>query len=384
MTLSMKNLKYILYSIYVKIMRKLLLPFKYIPKQKNMWVFLSSLPPSDNLKYLFLYISNEKKEIKPYWVSKNLKWVIKLNKMGYNAIWLFSPKAFFKIIRAGVLIVDRTPRHNILFVVSKSVNIWHGAGIKKIEWDDEWVAKNLLRRLCPEAYKTDYIITSSEKFREIYSSAFKLEKENIISCKNQPKAFVLHKKIKGEEINACTFNENKNIIVYLPTFRLSGLKYLKELEENKHKISHELEKINGVLIIKLHPNPSQQGYVNLNAKNIKVITDRGCDIYPLLRKAKMLISDYSSVMFEFAQTNKPIVMYMPDEKEYIKKERGFYFDIHSFGFLEARNIDELIKIIKSNIGKKREYRNIEGVFYESKENPLECIYEQIKKIASSN
>src|SRR5699024_6373217 len=67
----------------------------------------------------------------------------------------------------------------------------------------------------------------------------------------------------------------------------------------------------------------------------------------LLLVTDFLISDYSSCVGDFALLERPIILFQPDRAEYMKNDREFYFDIDKSTYFIARDIDELINIIKN-------------------------------------
>ena len=379
------SLKYIGLGILLKIGVSLAKLFRIVPKKNTKWAFVGGswrrMGFRDNAKYFFLYLINNKKEVSPIWITANKKEYNLLKKFNLPTHYLFSLKGIYNLITAKLIIHDYVfPEISPLYKVGIDVNLWHGAGIKKIEWDAKKVKQGVIRKITPEIYTPNYLLAPSKRFQEIYTSAFRLQKKRIFICGNTPKAYALTHPYKHDEINACN-TDGENLIVYLPTFRKEGLDYLNEIKMNKEWISKELERINGKLVIKLHP--IQKSKFKLNTDRI-ITLNSDCDLYPLLRKAKMLISDFSSVIFEFTQTKKPIIVYTPDIKKYFDNERELYFGINRFGFANAKGINELIRLIKENWNKTKEYLTVIPIFYENKGDPCECLYYNLKKLIITN
>ena len=83
-----------------------------------------------------------------------------------------------------------------------------------------------------------------------------------------------------------------------------------------------------VVLIHGHYNASRQPDAFTDQPRIVDVT-RYPDIADLYLAADSLVTDYSSVMFDFALTDKPMVLLTPDLDQYRDVERGFYFDIES-------------------------------------------------------
>ena len=135
-------------------------------------------------------------------------------------------------------------------------------------------------------------------------------------------------------------DKNINIAMYAPTFRRNNnldvynLDYEKCISALKNKFGGEW-----VIIVRLHPSISEK------AKNIKYTNNiiNGSiydDMQQLLAATDILITDYSSSMFDFMITKKPIILYATDMEEY-KKDRNFYFNIEELPFKVASNNQEM-------------------------------------------
>ena len=82
--------------------------------------------------------------------------------------------------------------------------------------------------------------------------------------------------------------------------------------------------------MKLHPKSKvNERFMELQSKYIKVINPE-YDPYPLLKLIDVLITDYSSIYFDFMLTNKPIIFFPYDLEEYLMKSREMYFDYEEF------------------------------------------------------
>ena len=140
--------------------------------------------------------------------------------------------------------------------------------------------------------------------------------------------------------------KNKKIILYAPTFR--------DNEEDNNVFNYlDLEKFNNalseeyVLALRLHPKINQffKGDIDTKADFIDVSDYK--NEQELMLISDLLITDYSSIMIEFALLNKPIIFFTYDYDRYLTKDRGFYYDFESNvpGDI-VKTDDELIKLIK--------------------------------------
>ncbi|MGV3464789.1 MAG: CDP-glycerol glycerophosphotransferase family protein, partial [Heyndrickxia sp.] len=100
------------------------------------------------------------------------------------------------------------------------------------------------------------------------------------------------------------------------------------------------------LFIKLHPHLMAAFNQIKDMENVVNVSTYE-DIQELLAASDILITDYSSLMFDFAITRRPCFLYVPDLTSYIKNDRDLYFDIPSLPFVHAASNEELIDKIES-------------------------------------
>lgn len=134
----------------------------------------------------------------------------------------------------------------------------------------------------------------------------------------------------------------KNIVVWVPTFRgNAGDPYL-EGEEELDRAFSDLDSC--FLVKKYHPH-----YENKHPDLVS------CNIpsHRLLPVADLLITDYSSIVFDYLVYKKPFVFFAPDYEEY-EKNRGFYRPYDSYPTTVAKSADELIAAVKKELATRSE------------------------------
>ena len=110
-------------------------------------------------------------------------------------------------------------------------------------------------------------------------------------------------------------------------------------------VSKILKKQNAVLVLKPHMMTVVDKLYN--ADNI-ILADKDIDIYCILPFTDVLITDYSSVMFDYALLNRPILFFTYDLDFYKENLRDFYFDINTVPGPLIETTEELIAFIKNN------------------------------------
>ncbi len=220
---------------------------------------------------------------------------------------------------------------------TECVQLWHAAGaFKKFGWStvgkDFGPSEEYLRTVKVHSnYSRVYV--SSEKVIPAYAEAFNMSEKQIYPL-GVPRTDYFyqteeHIELKNRFAQQYPQVREKKIILYAPTFR--GKSHYQEefvipvdLDLMRRQLSNE-----HVLIIHLHP------YMKLHLNSIEQYSDfvlyinNGYNIQELLVLADMLITDYSSVIFDYSLLKRPIVFMANDLETYLK-ERDFYYPYLDF------------------------------------------------------
>lgn len=337
-----------------------------MPRNKNIWLFGSTFGRrfADNPRYLYLYINQQEKErgIRAIWISRNKEIVETLQNKGYEAYYYHSFKGFWCCLRGKVYIFDNYSK-DISFWLSggaKKVNLWHGIPLKKIQADNifdtvrhpknMWEKfKTFPRRLSDEK-PSHYVLTTSDYMVPIFSSAFRTK--NVLTSGYPRNDGLISDVIENvltdreeqdkNKIDVQINTGNKKMIYYMPTFRDSEKKFLEIM--NLDAFREFLRQNNMIFCTKLHPKSKLKRQFNeIMGDNIFVI-DADSDPYVFLEMADVLVTDYSSIYFDFLLADKPIVFFDYDLKEYLENSREMYFDYEEYTPGEKAEIQEKLEM----------------------------------------
>ena len=219
-------------------------------------------------------------------------------------------------------------------------------GTKKIENDALEKLPNGYEKLMKhDSNMIDVMISSNDFFSELCRKAFLYDGKVLkVGC---PKNDILinenQSEIKASICNEFNINSESFLVIYVPTFRDSydhkpydiDFKLLKETISKKYNKKCEV-------IIKLHPIAVDK-YTFDNYDDF-INANKYSDTQKLLLAGDVIITDYSSVMFDGLIADKPVIVYAKDIDEY-NKERGTYFTLKELPFPISKNNEELIDII---------------------------------------
>lgn len=207
---------------------------------------------------------------------------------------------------------------------------WHGTPLKRLGRDipNNYLTKSYLDTMDREATYWDYLISPSPFCTEVFPGSFGY-KGNIIET-GYPRNDRLSK-ITGQQRQAIrerigVSDPSTFIVMYAPTWR----DYNRSATGNWQSVNFMDENIKlpeGFQMI-------YRGHTNTHAVHTEAVAGGAIDVtlYPdvteLYIAADVLITDFSSVMFDYTVTGKPIMFLAPDLERY-RAERGFYFDFEA-------------------------------------------------------
>lgn len=197
------------------------------------------------------------------------------------------------------------------------------------------------------------VIVSSDHIRKHYAEGFGVDIENVIAT-GIPRTDFFFDEAKKAEVRSSLYEEypflkGKKVILFAPTFRGNGQQsaYYPFEVLNYDQLYQELNN-EYIFLFKIHPFVKNK--INIPYQYSEFFYDFSDfrEINELLLIADVLITDYSSVCFEFALLQKPMIFFSYDVDEYIRT-RDFYYEYFSFipGPL-ARTCHELVSIVKNN------------------------------------
>lgn len=307
-----------------------------------------------------LLASNTKNEL-----QGNLLYIYEeLKKYDYDIqILLSNQSSFFQKIRyywkllyyiatsKYILIDDFFPLMYVLKIRegSKFIQVWHALGAyKKVGYSRDDIGNE--NSLTHKNY-TDTIV-SSDAIVDNYAEAFGISREKVHPL-GIPRTDLFFHQEEMENVRKKVYKnypmlKNKKVILFAPTFRGSGRKsaYYPEEYIDLDAIYKNLDE-NEILLIKLHPFTHNKIIINEEYQDKIIDFTSYLDINKLLLMTDLLITDYSSVIFEYAFLEKPVIFYVPDLEEY-SGARSFYYDYKEYMYgTIAKNGEELIQGLKN-------------------------------------
>ncbi|GAF65685.1 putative glycosyltransferase [Bacillus sp. TS-2] len=257
-----------------------------------------------------------------------------------------------------------------------NIQLWHGIPLKGISYMSQYPNQNAESN--HKAWsKLNYIGTSSQTASTLLNSCYGVSGEKYKLLGYPRNDLMLEEDSRGKLERVSNMDlENKEIIFYLPTYRENVFGECNGTSEEllSHLGKDELDHLNAfleqnklVLFMKLHPEQQNidQEYPFIRMIYEEDLENAAIDLYELIGASDLLITDYSSVFFDYLLLNKPLIFYTPDLEKYAK-ERGFLLNPIEYWLpgemvLEQKNlVSEIIRALKKDPHKKRrnELKNI--------------------------
>jgi CDP-glycerol glycerophosphotransferase len=208
---------------------------------------------------------------------------------------------------------------------------WHGTPLKRIHRDVLWAPEGRLDRLDGDVAKWDVLLSPNAASTPLLRQAFRYEGELLET--GYPRNDVLS--APGGDARRAAVRERLGIapgqraVLYAPTWRddavfaEGGKDFMLGLDPAR--VADALAPADGVLLLRLHHELTARSAAVAHPRVREV--SRHPDISDLYLAADALVTDYSSVMFDFAITGRPIVFYAYDLDDYRDRLRGFYFPL---------------------------------------------------------
>lgn len=304
---------------------KILKHFSYSANKKILFVSYSGNQFSDSPRVLYESLCKDSRfdDFELIWAFRHPE---KIQISGRGTKIKIDSLSYYKVaLTSQVWITNVSVERGLSFKGKNTLYFctWHGSTVKKL-WHD--VPKHNSKEFIPiNAVSFDILCAQSDYDIDVFSRAFKINRSCIMKTGLPRNDYLVHvNQNEREKIrNSLHIREEHIVILYAPTFRsykinsaiITPSLWEKALDDQYivlYKGHHFANKIKG--------QKDSSRFRNVSSNQ---------DIRPLMIACDILISDYSSVFFDFSILEKPMLCYAPDLERY-EKERGLYVDLEKF------------------------------------------------------
>ena len=310
----------------------------------------------DNPKYLYLYIRQRQKEkgdcydnIKylNLWFTSSKNTYVEMKQKGFNVVYNYSFEAISILRSAKYIITAWTLISDFLSInynpKSIIVQTWHGHQFKKIGADTSKSYHNYSKQS-----KFFYIISPSKNINKFLKSGFLVKDDQILLTGLPRNDVLIQSNSKLRKILLKKYkipNRIKQIILYAPTYRENDLTAKFPIsDKNIEELNTYLAENEILLLCKSHIANKIDMFKP--SKNIRIM-NKYSQTQELIVISDLLITDYSTLYFDFILMDKPAILFPYDYKDYIVYP-GLYHNLDDIKiFPIAYTGDQLINLLKS-------------------------------------
>lgn len=318
---------------------------RLVPKKKDLIVLIPRFGGglNGNMKYFYLYLAtHHARDCEFYLLTHHRATRRLLSEHGLPVLFHPSPQSIIKLLRAGSVVLESTDwwrrLKSLLALHATTFQIWHGNGIKRVSMTNKKITAKLrgagsfrwLLYWCNIYPVYDVVFFASRLQRERRSASFRM-REALLN--GQPRNDVFFGADVGsvlvdcddatvEKIRAAAMS-GKRVVLYSPTWRpqdeLQPAQALNLDQLNAFALHHDL-----LIVWKAHPKDR----TTVREKEAIVVMDKNADVYPMMRYADCMVTDYSSIYMDYILLDRPIVFFPYDLEHYLLK-RGVQHDYNA-------------------------------------------------------
>ncbi len=388
----------------------------FVKKDPSLWVFsgFNKKGYMDNSKYLYEYVLEHYPEIQAVWLTLDKAVFERLTEEGKPVMMMRTKECRRLVARASIGVTDhfRMSDYDAFSGLNdrlKIVQLWHGVGLKTIGdlkntnvpgvvFSDDILPRegdgNFTRRIKKIKY-----------FRHAYYREL-FEKYFMLVCPGQERVEQIAKpwNIQLESCFVSGHPRNVNLhrdsavscgrnILYAPTYRWdawSEKNLVRQIEKAGEQIEEALERTDASLMIRLHPHTWRNyGKIleRIEEKFERISVDREKDIYLSLAQYTIVITDYSSIAYDFILLDRPVVFFNYDFKSFADREVKLNYDYEEYSpGIKTKTWEETMDAVEEYLENPEKdgawRRKIRDEFYDmavNDENNSQRIVEEIKR-----
>ncbi|HEU4961528.1 MAG TPA: CDP-glycerol glycerophosphotransferase family protein [Sphingomonas sp.] len=341
---------------------------KLLPRDPGLWAFGAPGGRFEgNAKYLFLWATHRCRDTRCVWISDSRALVGTLRARGYPARHRWSPAGIAAAARAGTYFVnDNSSDVNFALSGGAAVfNLWHGVGLKNVNRGARvgFNAELFRRGSNPLVFIRN--MRRFERPRWILATSQATASEFFARCFDVPPASapalgyprldpMIDPSIRELALSFDSYHDFDaaarsfaRVVLYAPTVRTADASLLAEALPDLDALSAALAAQDAVLLLKLHPRSMPQQSLAL-PDNVRLLSEN-LDIYPVLDRIDAIVTDYSSLFFDYVFfRTSGVVLYTFDFDTYVTRDRDLAWDYAEVTVgTRAHDFAALCRIIRS-------------------------------------
>ena len=341
-----------------------------VPRRRNLWVFGSGPGIGEGALALYRETRAADPSLSLLWLARDDRDLASAHKLGIPAVLKSSRRGLWSTLRARVIVVTHgfgdANRYGIRggFVVQ----LWHGIPLKLINLDspatmrtrllpDSKLVRRMLRLMYRRAARSiDIMPAASEVSAQRLRTAFDLPAQRVVVTGDPRDDVLVDRDETARDVAARTLlfgqlgvaDTGRRVVLYAPTWRDGEPDPGVPSATEWHAIIALMEANDSMLVVRPHPHgvgDYEPGF-SLSDRVVLLDSKRCVDVTPVLPAVDLLVTDYSSIAYDFALTGRPIAFFAPDIETY-SASRGLYVAYDTFsGGTQVGSWTELLELLE--------------------------------------
>lgn len=324
-----------------------------------------------NAKYLMIHLHRHAPDVRAAWIAPTIAVRDRIRRRGLQAFYRYEPRGLWWALTAKLQVFNNRPTDINYWASGRArfLFLWHGIGIKGLGFNStsakhrrDFNPNSLYRRMVnPWIYtRPDWFGSTSPLMTDHFAKAFRIPRTRCLEYGyTRSDHFFLDRealwghleRTEPDEVVAFarSLETYDKIVLYMPTYRDTRTDFIAASGIDFAKLDDVMREQNALFIFKLHPwtklsLPDPQSFPNLR------VAPRTGDVYPYLPLVDVLVTDYSSVYFDFLLLKRPVVLFAFDEERYVSEDRDFILDYetHMPG-PRARTFGALLTLLRDDL-----------------------------------
>lgn len=340
----------------------------------------------DNMRCVAQALQERRRDLEIVWITKYPETCGSALASGIKVVLYHTVRHFYLQFTSGIIVSDDSLYHGLIRRKGQVyLNVWHGGinykrlGREGISFEDP-LMKKIFELKNPEP---DYMVAGSRFFAENMKSAFGFDKTVFLESGLPRNDVLFHDTPPRGKVKRFYGIETKNVILYAPTFReqndsrvIDGIDFERLTKAARQRYGGEW-----TVLYRAHYFVRDTALYGKNVIDVSGYED----MQEILIDTDLLISDYSSCMWDYSFLRRPIIVFAPDERDYCERERGLTAAGKKMPYPKAACMKELIEIMENHdftqdVGKIREHHREMGAFDTG--NATKCITDLIISIVN--
>ena len=309
-------------------------------------LFIAKDSIGSNLLHLYLYVSKQAPE-QCYMITKNSREREILHSNGLRVLPYHSLRSYVCAATAKTLVTEQVilDYFDASDTAQQTLQLWHGIALKKL--------------FTVREINYDYFLTTAKMLQEsMFANVFQAKQ---FLNYGYPRNDLLLRQHEARDLIFCDLSVMKTIkknrdsrvktVLYMPTYREAYDENMPPLDFDV--LNHEMARLNICFILKLHPFALELFKTSFDAMpqySHLIFFNTQADIYPLLQYADILVTDYSSIAFDYLLLDRPIIYFDYDLEHYIASRGAFLLEYADYTpGTKVKSQEALIEAIVSSI-----------------------------------